>query len=71
MRKTVKIKLGDPIPEGANFLQAVTEIEHGPTRYEWRPTPGIMGVLPIFATESCYEVTPRKEVTYLLYEVET
>lgn len=70
MRRTIKLKAGDPVPDGAKYLTSCTEIEYGTPRYEWRQTPGIRGIIPIFAMETQYRITPRYEVTYLIYEVE-
>jgi hypothetical protein len=68
--KVIKIKAGEPIPENAKFIAMTTEKEVVSVDEFWAPTQGIMGVLPIFGTETLYRHTKYKDVDYYHYEVE-
>lgn len=68
MKKIIKIKDGTTIPANAKYLTSVIELDHENSYTEWRDTPGIMGIIPIFNTETQYKVTPR--VVFHYYEVD-
>ncbi len=67
MKKIIKLREGDAIPEGAKYLHTEREPNQERVRYEWRQTPGIMGAIPIFGTDTLYRITPVETVHY--YEV--
>lgn len=66
--KVIKIREGEVVPENAKYLSSGKELRKDKTRYEWRNSPGIMGMIPIFGTETLYAITPQEVVHY--YEVE-
>ena len=70
MVKIVKIKHGEEIPKNGKYLNTETIKELKDTNYIWRPTPGIMGSIPIFGTETLYRVNTYDNITYHYYEVE-
>lgn len=70
MKTIIKIRHGETIPENGKYLNTETVKEQCGERYEWRDTPGIMGAIPIFGTETLYRIKKYQDVTYHYYEVE-
>ena len=65
MKKIIKLRVGDPIPNNAVFLQCKNEPNHGKSRTEWRDSSGIRG---FFGYETLWRITPVE--TFFYYEVE-
>lgn len=68
MKVIIKLREGAQVPEGAKFLYAQKEPDTKNSYEQWRQSEGIMGIIPIFSTETLYRVTPV--VTFFYYEIE-
>ena len=68
MKIIKKFKENEVIPENAKYLKTEKEHDYSKTTYTWEQTPGIMGILPIFGTETLYRRVPVITVHY--YEIE-
>lgn len=67
-KRIVKIRSGEKVPSGAVHLKSIQEHDHANSYRRWERTPGIMGRIPIFGTETLYRITPV--VTFHYYEVD-
>jgi hypothetical protein len=64
VKKIIKIREGESIPEGAKYLS--TGQEKKPTHQQWRSSRGIMGLIGYETLYQYYEIE-----NYHFYEVET
>ena len=69
MRKIIKLREGDAVPENAKYLNSEKEPDRSRQYERWAPTKGIRGSIPLFGTETLYRITPV--TTFHYYEVET
>lgn len=68
-REILGFREGETIPEGAKYLSSKEVLDYANARHEWVPSPGLMGWIPIFNTETLMRRIPIIQVHY--YEVET
>lgn len=70
MKRIITVKEGDTVPDGARYLHTSEEIEERNVRYEWHPSPGIRGMIPIFGMETQYKIYDRVKVITHHYEID-